>query len=264
MTEQTASRVHVDRTEELARFEDMVAGRGTAHVLLIQAESGMGKSSLLRELWERGDAPFKAFVDLKPRTHSVVDVLSELSSYDKARFPRFAQKVTELSSSGSVSFYANRTKIVESEISIQSGGGGADERELRRQALTAAFFADLEDSHVDGEVALVIFDTHENGTDDVKDWLSSSFLPAARAHRWLAVVIAGQTTPELRIGWDDWCLEQSLRPLGRDHLGEYVRCVKLDLSEDEILLLYDLTDGIPLDVSTQVGTLLLKRGQASG
>ena len=263
MTEGTASRVHVNRTEELARFEDMIAGRGTAHVLLIQAASGMGKSSLLQEFWDRGGGSFRAFVDLKPRTHSVVDVLSEVSSYDKARFPRFSQKVTELSSPGNITFYTNRSKIEQSPISISSGGG-ADERELRRQVLAGAFFADLEDSNVDGDVALIIFDTHENATDDVKDWLSRAFLPAAREHRWLIVVVAGRTTPELGIGWDDWCLEQSLRPLGPEHLGEYVQRVKLELSEDEILLLYDLTDGIPLHVSTQVGTLLLKRGQASG
>ena len=54
--------------------------------------------------------------------------------------------------------------------------------ELRRQVLTTTFFADLAESHVDGEVALIIFDTHEDATDHVKDWLSSSFLPGgARA-----------------------------------------------------------------------------------
>ena len=123
MPEQTASRVHVDRTEEAARFADMLAGRGTAHVLLIQAASGMGKSSLLREFWGRGGASFKAFVDLKQRTLSVVDVLSELASHDRPRFPRFAQKIGEFTSPTSVYFNANRSKIEDSPISIQSGGG---------------------------------------------------------------------------------------------------------------------------------------------
>jgi hypothetical protein len=262
MTEQIGRGVHVDRTEELARFDDMLAGRGTAHVLLIQAEAGMGKSSLLREFWDRGSDAFKAFVDLKPRTQSVVDVLIELSSYNKARFPRFSQKVAELS--GSRGVYINQSEIKKSQVSIQLEGGGADERELRRQVLTASFFADLEDSRVDGDMAMIIFDTHENASEDVKDWLSRAFLPAAREHRWLVVVIAGQSTPELRIGWDDWCLEQTLRPLGPEHLGEYVRRVKLELSENEILMLYDLTDGIPVWVSTQVGKLLLKRGRGGG
>ena len=59
-------------------------------------------------------------------------------------------------------------------------------------------------------------------------------------------------------------LEQSLRPLGPEHIGEYVQREKLQLSEETILVLYHLTDGIPNRVSTEIGTLKLKLGQAGG
>jgi AAA ATPase domain len=264
MAETALRGVHVDREEELARFKDMITGRGTRHILLIQAERGMGKSSLLREFWEQSAGLSRILVDLKPRTHSVEGVLGELGSQNRSAFKGFFERVEQLSSSGGV--YINRSEISKSQfdIQLQLGSDTPESREIRRLALTQAFFSDLAASNPRGETTVVIFDTYEAASDDVKDWLSRLFLTRARGHRWLLVVVAGRSIPQLGIGWDDLCLKQTLRPLGREHVGEYLRHAELQLSDDAIAVIYEGTQGIPLDMSTFVGNLLRRREGIGG
>lgn len=263
MAETTLRSVHVDRAEELARFQDMVAGTGTAHILLIQAEAGMGKSSLLREFWEQGAGHSRILIDFKSRAHSVESVLGELSSQNRPAFQRFYEQLQQLSAGAMV--YINRSEISQSKLDIkQVAPDSPEQRDMRRLLLTQAFFSDLDASNPRRENIVVIFDTYEEASAEVKDWLSGLFLAGAREHRWLMVVVAGRKIPSLGIGWDDCCLEQTLRPLGPEHVGEYLRKVNLRLSDDVVVAIYQGTKGIPLDLSVFVGRLLLERGLDDG
>jgi hypothetical protein len=264
MAETTLSSVHVDRVEELARFEAMIAGTGTAHVLLIQAEPGMGKSSLLREFWDKSAAHSRFRVDFKPRTHSVEGVLGELSSQNRPAFTRFYERLERVTEGGPL-VYMNNTDISRSQLDIRlQRPDSTEERELRRQVLTQAFFSDLVDANPQHRTTVMVFDTYEAANEEVKDWLTRLLLTGVRGYRWLTVVVAGQTIPQLGIGWDDWVLEQTLRPLGPEHVGEYLRQVKLQLSEHEITIIYQATAGIPLDLSTSAGRILRTRGPTHG
>jgi hypothetical protein len=259
MTDSDTRSIHVDRTEEMARFRDMVTGAGAHHILLIRADRGMGKSSLLREFWSQGAGLMRTFVDFKPRTHSVEAVLGELGSQNRPAFKTFFDLAAQLISPGGV--YISRSEISKSnfDVQLQTGPETAEKREMRRQALTQTFFADLLAANPQGKPVIAMFDTYENASEDVRDWFSRLFLTGAREHRWLTVIVAGRQIPDLGIGWDDWCLEQTLRPLGPEHVGEYVSRVQLSLSDATIATIYEGTKGIPLDVSTFVGNILHKR-----
>jgi hypothetical protein len=263
MAETTLRSVHVDRVEELARFQDMIAGRGTAHVLLIQAEAGMGKSSLLREFWEQSAEHPRILVDFKSRTHSVESVLGELSSRNPPAFQRFYEQLQQPGTGPLLNM--NRSEISRSTFNItQVVPDTPEQRDVRRLLLTQAFFFDLVASNPRRESMVAVFDTYEDASTDVKDWLSGLFLAGAREYRWLTVVVAGRQIPSLGIGWDDYYLEHTLRPLGPEHIGEYLRQLKLRVSDDVVVAIYQGTKGIPLDLSIFVGNLLLERELGDG
>ncbi|MCI0687761.1 MAG: ATP-binding protein [Sporichthyaceae bacterium] len=266
MTEPSAHRrVHVDRVEELARFRDMVANRSGVHILLIQARSGMGKSSLLREFWEHSKDHPRVLVDFKSSSYSVEGVLADLCAHDPARFRGFFERLGHPVSAGP-SIYINQSKITNSQFDIQQQmrSDSGDDREIRRQVLNQAYFADLVAGNPRGNPFVVMFDAYEMASDDVKDWLTRMFLSAARAHQWLVVVVAGQHIPQLGLGWDDWRLEQTLQPLGPEHVGEFVQHSELQLSADEIMSLYEFSEGIPLDLSIMIARAKRIRGATGG
>jgi hypothetical protein len=252
--------VHVDRSDELARFTDMINGAGSTHVLLIQAAAGMGKSSLLREFWDSSERFSRAFVDLKTKSHSVESVLGELASQQRSSFSHFFERLEQLST-GSPVLAINNSKIQRSQFEVVQGNTEAsDQREMRRQLLTDAFYADLTASNRRADTAVIIFDTYEDASSDLQDWLTRLFLSRARGYRWLVIVVAGRSIPVTGVGWEEWCIELTLRPLGREHMGEYLRKVKLDLSEEQTAVLYGVTKGVPLDLSTAVLRLLTYSG----
>jgi hypothetical protein len=129
------------------------------------------------------------------------------------------------------------------------------------QPLTDAFFEDLSRPSLMAALPTVLFlDSHEKASQDVKDWLAGQFLPRVSRNRRLITVVAGQDTPQVSSGLQEWCLHHELVPLGPDDLREYARLMDLDLSEDVVLVLYHITKGIPLRVATDFGTL--KAGKA--
>jgi hypothetical protein len=255
-------RVHVDRTAELELFTKMIGGEGTAHTLLIEAEPGMGKSALLRELWDHAQTFPRMLVDLKPSSLTVQRILTDLCQVHGTPFTRFAEQ--QQTSAVPVGIQINDNKIVGSSLDIRVPSADAEQRETRTLLLTNAFFEDLAEHNGAEQTTVIIFDTFERAAPEVRDWLSGLFLTRARSSRWLVTVVAGQQIPEPGIGWDDWCIQQTLRPLNREHVQEWASRVHLDLSEDEIAILYDTSEGIPLDLSTSLGRLVLKRRAGNG
>lgn len=57
--------VFLNREEERAIFREMLEGRRREHILLIQAEGGMGKTHLLEEFWALAEPFPRARLDLK-------------------------------------------------------------------------------------------------------------------------------------------------------------------------------------------------------
>jgi hypothetical protein len=90
------SGVHVDRERELRRFEQMIGNQGEAHVLLISAPLGMGKSTLLEEFHRRAAGQRRATIALKS-IYSPRDVLKRLCTrLGSGGFPAFNRLEEEL------------------------------------------------------------------------------------------------------------------------------------------------------------------------
>lgn len=251
--------VHVDRIHEMSLFTAALEGASAHRTFLIKAESGMGKSSLLTEFYVRAESCRRAIIDLKPNNHGVYAVLAGLArDMDHASFERLFNREPR-----NVNVTMTHNKLVRADVDINLGGLPtmlAEEHDAQLITLTRDFFTDLDQSRLPGQATVLIFDTFERAIPEVQAWISETFLGFARKFDWLVIVVAGQTIPEPGLGWDNWCVEQTLRPLDPHHIDEWVRRVDLLLSRDQLAILYDTTDGIPLELKTQLGRLILKRG----
>jgi len=248
--------VHVDRENELKLFRSMVGGDGDSHILLIQAESGMGKTSLLGEFWRASRSSPRSHINLKRTTYSVEEILTQLVDDfgGSAAFPTYSRRLEQdFARAGDLTISGSRLR----DVSVHQTVAGPD-RELRQGVLTDALLQDLRDQPL-GDAAVVIFDTYEEAGQEVKDWLSGRFLRLARTLRWLVIVIAGQRVPEPELGWDEWSLRQTLRPLDPEHVSEYLDRVELRLTPEQILVLYEATEGRPFDLATAVARIVARR-----
>lgn len=90
-------RVYVNRDVEKTIFSDMVDGVDSAHVFLVQAESGMGKTVLLEEFWAMSAALKRGRVNLKQPDYEVVDILDDLVyQLGTPHFPDFRHQTQAL------------------------------------------------------------------------------------------------------------------------------------------------------------------------
>lgn len=220
MTTHRAARPRIDREDELALIDRLVRGETRARVLLIQAASGMGKSELLREFRARcpGHLPV-IVVDFKGGGLNLADVLFHIcDTLGWRHFLTLAQTVREILRSTSINVSGNLI-VGQNEISIASGGPDEQTRDLRRSRLTAALVDDL---RALGR-AVLIFDVYERCDAALQDWFSGVFLPAAHRSPQLAVIVAGQQTPEPTQMWDAEFLP--LEGIAPEHWQEYAHAV---------------------------------------
>lgn len=259
MAEPTLKSVHVDRSEELACFADMISGRGTCHVLLIEAEPGMGKSSLLREFWTASAGLQRSQIDLRS-SHSVERVLGELAAQRPEVFAGFFDQLKRPDHTSPV-VNISRSTIKESQLGVEGfDRGTARDGEVRRQLLTNAFFSDLIRSNRRSKSVVFIFDTFNEAGPEVQRWLGRLFLIRAMSLRWLTVVVSGQSVPSLGFGAEEWCRARRLRPLEPVHVGEYLQRLNIEVTQDNVVLIHALTDGVPLRISLAALSLLRRRG----
>lgn len=203
--------VSVDRDEELALLDAMLTSQTLERILLICAESGWGKSILLREFEHRRPAhipfvklDFKSCTGLTETFSHLCDALGwDHFPYFKAAIRAFVQPIQ-------ISIEHN-VLVGQNQIALALGGPDEQTREARRSDLTNAFFADL---RALGEL-LLLFDTFERGDETVKSWLTSSFLPRAHRSPQLFVVVAGQRVPEQAFDWE--CCDLPLGPIAPEH-----------------------------------------------
>lgn len=256
--------VHVDRDTEDHLFKEMVHGQRMEHVLLIQAPRGMGKSFLLQKWWDDCEGMLRGKVNMKAMTYSVIEILGELCQHlGSERFDQYYARCQEFARQAGIQI--ERSTFLNSPIDASLGGPDSEQRKLRRQLLTDAFFADLASLRQEGQPVVLLFDTFEKASDEVKEWISGIFLSRVQRYPWLVVVVAGQETPVLDRDWSRLFLTVSLQKLEKDDVRKFVRRLELSFSEETIDVLYDSTDdGHPLELSTQLGRVLEKRRRQSG
>lgn len=236
-------------------------------MLLIQAAPGMGKSALMEQFYSESQAYPRALVDLRPQAFTPLEVLGELASGLETTiadlshaaqrrvpaFPQYTEQRGRLAQAGHADI---RDERLSDETQMATAGMPRAEQ-AARQIITDAFFHDLDAIiQVYGKVVLIL-DTFEKASVDVKQWVRGLFLNRIRGRLGVIAVLAGRTTPTPRPS--AFAAICRLRPLDLSNVLEYVSRAQLSLSEEEVQVvvkvLYDVTDGIPLDLKMNVAKL---------
>lgn len=166
-----------DRVQhEWQAIKNMLAGRFRERILLFEAGSGLGKSVLLRQAaaYARSRRIAVARVDFKS-TKNVPGILRQIHLDIGPQLPNFAGR------------HALQTHLLRKDL-----------RALRRPVL-------------------LIFDSYDQDAADnklVADWLSLQILNEVETALGVAVIVAGQRTPDYaRAGWRDLARHVALAPI---------------------------------------------------
>jgi hypothetical protein len=225
--------VLANRRPELEFFRAMLAHKTGERILILQAASSKGKTSLIRHF--RRECPPDLCVvhlDFKGAEIGLAGVLHEFRELLGASvFSQFDAAYLRLLRVANVS---DNTAGGSMDISIVLN---VDEqtREFNLAQLNAAFFDDLRSACSN---LVVIFDTFEKAPPDLQKWINGTFLPHVPRLAGLCVVIAGQSVPEMTSApWEDICERRELGNIDDvDEWHTFARDAQLPHPRDAIRL----------------------------
>lgn len=263
------SAIFVDRDEELRLFRSLFSGQDTRHILLIEAQQGMGKSALMEQFYSASAAFPRALVDLRPQAFTPVEVLAELASglettiadlghapKHVSAFPRYADQRERLAQAG----YTDIQNARLSNVTHTTDSAMPRAEQAALQMITDLFFYDLDVIIQRYRRVVLLIDTFEKANIAVRQWVTGLFVNRIRGRLGVMAILAGRAIPK---PWP-FATTRQLSPLDLPYVREYLSRAELRLSEEEVRVLYEATDGIPLDLKINVARLLLKRTWSRG
>lgn len=191
-----------NRTKEADFFKKMLRGEIAQRILLIQAASGMGKTSLLAEFAAlcpvHGEATLLVQIDLKSAQTGIAYIFSRLQRrLGEANFTKLNAALREFLSAG-VDVSENQIEGTENQIQVVLNEESEELRNIRLNKLQEALFRDLQAIK---KSILIVFDTFNSAPPSVADWVGGGFLAEVADGENIKVVIAGQTVPQPTIEW---------------------------------------------------------------
>jgi len=186
-----------NRTREVEFFKKMLRGEIAQRILLIQGDTGMGKTELLKEFVALcpvyAEAAILVKIDLKSAETGIAYIFSKLqNSCGKENFTKFNRVLSKFLSSG-VEVSDNQIEGTENEIQVIVNAEGKDERDFRLDQLQRAFFQDLQAIK---KSIVMILDTFNAAPATLADWIEGGFLAEVANAKNIRVVIAGQYLPK--------------------------------------------------------------------
>ncbi|BBC22911.1 AAA family ATPase [Pseudanabaena sp. ABRG5-3] len=200
-----------NRTREVEFFKKMLRGEIAQRILLIQAASGMGKTSLLTEFASlcpvHAEAAILVKIDLKSAQTGIAYIFSKLQSrLGEDNFTRFDGELSSVLSAG-VEVSGNHIEGTGNKIQLVLNAESDDIRNLRLSKLQRAFFQDLQAIK---KPIVIILDSFNDAPTTLAVWIGGGFLAEIADAKNIRVVIAGQSVPELKIEWADIAAMHSL------------------------------------------------------
>jgi len=231
-----------NRTKEVEFFKKMLRGDIFQRILLIQAASGMGKTSLLTEFASlcpvHAEAVILVKIDLKSAQTGIAYIFSRLQRrLGENKFINFNKALNNFLSAG-VEVSDNQIEGTENQIQVILNAESEEARNFRLSKLQEAFFRDLQAVK---KPILIMFDTFNLAPASVAVWVGGGFLVEVADVENVRVVIAGQTVPKPTFEWNDLaathCLEKiddieawysftqaKKLPFEREAVKAFVRC----------------------------------------
>jgi hypothetical protein len=190
-----------NREDELNLFDRMIAGQTPERILLLEAASGLGKTTLLNEFVRRCPVHIPCVpIDLKGSNISLYDIFYRLC--DALGWKHFSLFSAYVEHTEQVIIGKNVILGWSNKIEVALRTSDYRDRIPRRVQLTHAFFTDLRALNCR---LLMIFDTFNEALPEVQEWIRGPFLTFAHNTPELVIIIAGRWVPERNIEWGTYC-----------------------------------------------------------
>ncbi|MEB3117633.1 MAG: ATP-binding protein [Limnothrix sp.] len=250
-----------NRTKERQVFLEMVRAEHDCRILLIEGESGMGKSTLLtsfRQECQKFDSVSDVTFDCKGLVSLAAFLYQFLEDLGKGSFPRFTKQVNKMSGGG-IEFADNEISG-QNQISIALNPGvDARAQEFRQEQLLEAF---VEDLLAMPQRIVIILDTFQEANETLQHWISGRWLrTVSRKLTNVVMVVAGHHVPDHNNSvWGDNCEHFPLKGIeDPKEWCNYARSIGFEtLPEDAIKCLALHCDGIPESVIKALNTINAK------
>lgn len=224
-----AIRPRVDRTDELKLLNRLAHGEENSRIVLIRAESGMGKSELLREIKSQFEKEvLHVFVDFKGGGLSLADILFNVcDTLGWEEFPALTSAIRNIVQPVNINITHN-ILIGQNDIAVALNAADQHTREMRRSEITMAFISDLRKF----KQITLIFDVFEKCDEYLQAWFSSVFLPAIHRSPRISAIIAGQIIPEQTQMWE--CEQIILGEIAPEYWHDYAKAIGAKINLDII------------------------------
>ena len=230
----TIKKTWVDRDEERRLFREMTAGQTAIHILLMEAETGMGKTILLDQFWKISEGFRRARVDFKQASYSFGAILREMcDQYGPQSFSMCDDVCCDVLRE--LGHEVKHAEVLWTLLDLKFPQSVQDRRKYQ-QLITDAFLANLESIREGAQPIVMLFDTFERASDPTKAWIVEQLITAIRRYPWLVCVVAGQDIPRVATDDAEWCLQHRLQPLTDEHSREYIQ--KVIYTQDESIVTY--------------------------
>ncbi|MFG2483951.1 hypothetical protein ACGFSI_14465 [Streptomyces virginiae] len=241
---------HIDRAEQLeaaARLTARDAERdGAGHRerqgLFFEGPQGIGKSSLLWEIYERHAPDGAYFLDLPriPAEHHVLESLAMQARGNQVNVPSYESTRTrfaEQSAQTHVDF--DNVRMRNSTFQLLAA---AQDRTLQTASLSDALLGNLV---ADARRPVICLDGFEACAQPMRDWLGRSLLPNLLSRREISVFVAGRQLPSLTRPYTSAVRTLVLPPFDVQAVQEWIESLGIVSLKDEATAIQQVHGGIP-------------------
>ena len=199
-----------DYEAERLAFESLLCIDCHDHILLFRGESGSGKTTLLNYCREHvpHDMPHIP-IQLRGNAVGMAEIFSRSGGrLNWEHLPNFTTQVADFQKIPEVQIDRNWLAGIGNQISVVLNVENLSDRDQRRTTLTEAWFSDLDEFD---QPVLLMFDTYEQATTEVQNWISGPLLSRAAYGEHVRVLIAGKQVPDWNnIEWGHCCNHREL------------------------------------------------------
>jgi hypothetical protein len=195
---------------ERRAFKALLEPQCRERILLFRGKSGSGKTTLLSYCTRRVPPNITHIpVQLRGSTVGVAEIFSRAGRPLTWQYlQKFTRQVAALTGTPHIQVDGNWLAGINNHISVAMHVGSTTDREDRRVALTDAWFDDLDEYP---KLVVFLFDTYDQASTEVQEWLSGPFLARAAYVPTVRVVVAGQDVPDhSNIEWGNCCVAHDL------------------------------------------------------
>lgn len=264
-----------DRDDELALLDDILHPDAPRRILLLEAESGLGKTLLLEEYQTRirTSGHRLAVIDLAVGGMGVADVLSAVcDEWGWEEFPRFQAAIEALLRPRAEVDVHGVVQIGRPQLQVVMSAEDAAQRQARARRLTTAWIDDVRAWLSDAGPAVIMIDTYNlqdtpqrpaTVDTELRTWLEGVFLNHVRRTTSLRLVLAGQQTPAPNLAWEGCCHRYQLGPIDDpDEWMPFAESIGARVDRTLVSAYCHTEEGHPFAIATRLGMLCSWEGVA--